>query len=102
MSRMPILKTQTDDTVDDRPLSRDDLARMRRTPRIAIIRRAQQLTQEAFAARYGIPLGTLRDWEQGRSEPDQAAQAYLKVIASAPDLVAGIMAATSPYKGEAI
>jgi putative transcriptional regulator len=34
-----------------------------------------------------IPVGTLRDWEQGRVEPDQAARAYLKVIAGNPDLV---------------
>ncbi|MDR5009525.1 transcriptional regulator, partial [Agrobacterium fabacearum] len=32
-----------------------------------------------------IPLGTLRDWEQGRSEPDQPARAYLKVIAVYPE-----------------
>jgi putative transcriptional regulator len=45
------------------------------------------LSQEDFATRYQIPLGTLRDWEQGRAEPDQAAKAYLKVIARAPDVV---------------
>jgi putative transcriptional regulator len=32
-------------------------------------------------------LGTLRDWEQGRVEPDQAARAYLTVIARAPEVV---------------
>jgi len=41
------------------------------------LRRALALTQEEFAARSKIPLGTLRDWEQGRSEPDQPAKAYL-------------------------
>ncbi len=51
------------------------------------IRRALQMTQEEFAALYQIPLGTLRDWEQGRSEPDQTACAYLKVIAVNPDAV---------------
>ena len=45
------------------------------------------MTQEAFAARYRIPVGTLRDWEQGRAEPDQAACAYLTVIAREPDVV---------------
>ena len=45
------------------------------------------LTQEEFAARFHIPLGTLRDWEQGRSEPDQPARAYLKVIAGDPAAV---------------
>jgi putative transcriptional regulator len=45
------------------------------------------LTQEAFAARFRIPLGTLRDWEQGASEPDQPARAYLTVIARNPKAV---------------
>src|ERR1017187_5339425 len=52
-----------------------------------VIRRALALTQEEFAVRYHIPLGTLRDWEQGRAEPDQATQAYLKVIAREPERV---------------
>jgi hypothetical protein len=39
------------------------------------------------AARYHIPIGTLRDWEQGRVEPDQAARAYLTVIAREPEAV---------------
>jgi putative transcriptional regulator len=58
---------------------------MKRTPQAKIIRRALELTQEGFAARYQIPLGTLRDWEQGRTEPDQPARAYLTVIARDPD-----------------
>jgi putative transcriptional regulator len=63
------------------PRAEADLASMRRVPRVKTLRRALGLTQEEFAARYHIPLGTLRDWEQGRSEPDQPARAYLKVIA---------------------
>ena len=39
-------------------------------PRAKIIRRALGLSQEEFAARYRIPIGTLRDWEQGRTTPD--------------------------------
>ena len=50
-------------------------------------RRALDLTQEEFATRYHIPLGTLRDWEQGRTEPDQPARAYLTLSASDPDRV---------------
>jgi DNA-binding transcriptional regulator YiaG len=46
-----------------------------------------ELTQEEFAARYHIPLGTLRDWEQGRAEPDQPTRAYLTLIARDPDHV---------------
>jgi putative transcriptional regulator len=69
---------------DAQPLTETDLKRMRRTPQAKIIRRALDLTQEEFAARYHIPLGTLRDWEQGRAEPDQPARAYLTLIARDP------------------
>jgi putative transcriptional regulator len=72
---------------DARPLTEEDMRRMKRTPRAKIIRRALGLSQEDFAARYHIPVGTLRDWEQGRVEPDQAARAYLTVIARDPDAV---------------
>ena len=58
---------------------------MRRVPRVKTLRRALRLTQEEFAARYQIPLGTLRDWEQQRAEPDQPARAYLKAIAGDPE-----------------
>jgi putative transcriptional regulator len=69
---------------DARPLTRADAKRMKRTPQAKIIRRALGMTQEEFAARYRIPLGTLRDWEQGRAIPDQPARAYLTVIARSP------------------
>jgi putative transcriptional regulator len=72
---------------DAQPLTEADLRRMRRTPQAKIIRRALDLTQEEFAARYHIPLGTLRDWEQGRAEPDQPTQAYVTLIARDPDRV---------------
>jgi putative transcriptional regulator len=72
---------------DAKPFSAAQLARMRHTPRAKLIRRALGLTQEEFAARFRIPLGTLRDWEEGASEPDQAARAYLTVIARDPNAV---------------
>ena len=72
---------------DNRPLTPTDFARMKRTPQVKIIRRALGLSQDDFAARYHIPIGTLRDWEQGRAVPDQAARAYLTVIARDPDAV---------------
>jgi putative transcriptional regulator len=78
---------------DARPLEDDDFARLRRTPQAKVIRRALRLTQEEFAVRFGIPLGTLRDWEQGRTVPDQPARAYLKAIASDPEAVARAFAA---------
>jgi putative transcriptional regulator len=72
---------------DAQPLTDSDVARMKRVPRAKTLRRALGLTQEEFATRYQIPLGTLRDWEQGRTEPDQPAQAYLKAIAGNPEAV---------------
>jgi putative transcriptional regulator len=72
---------------DARPISDEAFARARRVPRAKTLRRALALTQEEFAARYQIPLGTLRDWEQGRAEPDQPARAYLKAIAGNPEAV---------------
>jgi putative transcriptional regulator len=72
---------------DALPLSPDDFKHMKRTPQAKIIRRALGLSQEEFAARFRIPLGTLRDWEQGRKDPDAAARAYLVVIGRNPAAV---------------
>jgi putative transcriptional regulator len=72
---------------DAQPLTPERLATMRRVPRVKTLRRALRLTQEEFATRYHIPLGTLRDWEQGRTEPDQPAKAYLRAIAGDPAAV---------------
>jgi putative transcriptional regulator len=70
---------------DARPMTVEQLRSAKRVPRTKSLRSALDLTQEEFAARYHIPLGTLRDWEQGRCEPDQPARAYLTVIASDPE-----------------
>ena len=56
-----------------------------RVPQVSVIRRALKLSHEDFAAAFHIPLGTPRDWEQGRMEPDAAARAYLRVIAREPE-----------------
>src|SRR5271165_557764 len=70
---------------DARPMTAGQRSSARQVPHTKTLRRALSLTQEEFAARYHIPLGTLRDWEQGRCEPDQPARAYLTVIARDPD-----------------
>jgi putative transcriptional regulator len=72
---------------DNPPLSPEREARLKRVPQVRVMRRAMGLTQEDFSARFRIPLGTLRDWEQGKSEPDQATRAYLTVIARDPEAV---------------
>ena len=73
------------DDPDARPMTPEQRRRAQRMPRTKILRRALAMTQEEFATRYHIPLGTLRDWEQGRCEPDQPARAYLAVIAHDPE-----------------
>jgi len=60
-------------------------------PNVKKLRERLGLTQDAFAAAYRIPIGTLRDWEQGRKRPDAPARAYLTVIARNPEAVAGFL-----------
>jgi putative transcriptional regulator len=62
-----------------------------RIPNVKKLRERLGLTQEAFAAAYRIPIGTLRDWEQRRKLPDAPARAYLTVIARNPEAVAGLL-----------
>ena len=76
---------------DAQPLTLGDFKRMKRTPQTKILRRALGFTQQEFAARYRIPLGTLRDWEQGRAKPDQPTRAYLTVIARDPEGVQRVL-----------
>lgn len=80
---------QVADNPDAAPIlnEAETVAAMART-----IRRKLGLSQEEFAIRYDIAVGTLRDWEQGRKSPDRAALTYLRVIAKAPDLVAAVLA----------
>lgn len=80
------------DELSERPFTKEDLESMPRVPFAATMRRRLRLTQEEFSARFAIPLGTLRDWEQRRSAPDATAQAYLKVIAADPESVAKAVA----------
>jgi putative transcriptional regulator len=72
---------------DARPMTEEEWNAAPPVPRVTTIRRALKLSQEEFAARFHIPPGTLRDWEQGRCEPDAAARAYLRVIAREPEVV---------------
>jgi len=48
------------------------------------VRELTGLSQDAFALRYGLDVSTLRNWEQGRSEPDAAATTLLWTIARNP------------------
>jgi putative transcriptional regulator len=55
---------------------------------VKALRRRLGLTQEEFAMRFNLSIARVRDWEQGRSEPDGAVRAYLKVIEREPKAVA--------------
>jgi putative transcriptional regulator len=73
---------------DSLPAAEAQLVRARRVPSVRALRQKLRLTQEEFAARFHLPLGTVRDWEQGAHRPDKAAQVLLTVIAKDPDAVA--------------
>jgi putative transcriptional regulator len=49
------------------------------------------LTQTAFAARIGVPVETVRNWEQGKRSPRGPARALLKVIEQAPEAAFAIL-----------
>lgn len=51
------------------------------------IRRALKLSQAQFAARFGLPAATIRDWEQNRRKPEGAARVLLQVIKKEPEAV---------------
>jgi putative transcriptional regulator len=61
-------------------------------PEVRDLRRRAQLTQEEFAARLGVPVETIRNWEQGKRAPRGPARALLAVIAHAPDTVFAALA----------
>ena len=54
---------------------------------VKAIRNRLGLSQASFAADFGLSLHTLRNWEQGKRQPEPAARAYLKVIEKAPETV---------------
>lgn len=55
---------------------------------VAAIRKRLKLSQTAFAERYGLPIGTIRDWEQDRRSPDRAAIVLLTIIDRDAEFVA--------------
>jgi putative transcriptional regulator len=72
---------------DAQPITAENEHRLKRTPQVRVIRSALRLSQEQFAKQFQIPLETLREWEEGRKEPDVATRAYLRVIARDPSAV---------------
>lgn len=56
------------------------------------IRAAARMTQAEFAARIGVPVETVRNWEQGKRSPRGPARALLRVIEGAPDVAFNVLA----------
>ena len=67
-------------------------AEMATLPAVRDLRRRARLTQQQFAARLGVPVETIRNWEQGKRMPRGPARALLAVIAHAPDTVFAALA----------
>jgi putative transcriptional regulator len=61
-------------------------------PAVRELRRRARLTQIEFASRLGVPVETIRNWEQGKRMPRGPARALLAVIAHAPDMVFAALA----------
>jgi putative transcriptional regulator len=61
-------------------------------PEVRDLRRRARLTQLEFASRLGVPVETIRNWEQGKRMPRGPARALLAVIAHAPETVFAALA----------
>ena len=55
------------------------------------IRARAKLTQAEFAARIGVPIETVRNWEQGKRSPRGPARALLKMIDHAPQVAFAVL-----------
>jgi len=70
---------------DAQPLSGAMLDRAKRANVVKAIRARLHMTQAQFSASYHVPLSTLRDWEQARTQPDAPARALLTAIHNDPE-----------------
>jgi putative transcriptional regulator len=64
-------------------------------PAVRDLRRRAQLTQLEFAAKLGVPVETIRNWEQGKRAPRGPARALLAVIAHSPETVFAALSSES-------
>ncbi len=60
------------------------------------VRARTKLTQAQFASRIGVPIETVRNWEQGKRSPRGPARALLKVIDKAPQVAFAVLSASKP------
>jgi putative transcriptional regulator len=60
------------------------------------VRARTKLTQAQFATRIGVPIETVRNWEQGKRSPRGSARALLKVIDAVPDVAFAVLSTSKP------
>ncbi|SOC83069.1 putative transcriptional regulator [Ensifer adhaerens] len=92
MKNEPIILPADPDDAEDFDVTAEALDRGQRARLIRRTRTALGLSQTDFAARFHVPVGTLRDWEQARATAPDFAIAYIRVIAQFPDMVAKAVA----------
>lgn len=54
---------------------------------VSRIRKRTGLSQAVFSVRIGVPVATLRNWEQGRRSPEGPARVLLAMLARNPRIV---------------
>ena len=92
MRNEPIILPADPTDAEDFDVSAEGLDRGQRARLIRRTRTGLGLSQADFAARFHVPVGTLRDWEQARATAPDFAIAYIRVIAQFPDMVAKAVA----------
>jgi putative transcriptional regulator len=89
---MPIVLSADPVDAEDVGVTATALDRGQRARLIRKTRTGLGLSQSAFASRFRVPVGTLRDWEQARATAPDFAIAYVQVIGLHPDMVAKAVA----------
>ena len=88
MKNDPIVLPADPNDPEDFDVTAEGMERGQRGRLIRQVRTGLGLSQSEFAARFHVPVGTLRDWEQARSRAPDFAVAYVRVIGLHPDIVA--------------
>ncbi len=80
---------------DAQPMTPEELAKLRRVPPVKALRQRLGMTQAEFAQAFGLPISTLRDWEQQRCIPDAPARALLLAIEREPETMRRLLSSAA-------
>jgi putative transcriptional regulator len=72
-------------------LNEKELSRFKPSVNVKRIRLALKMSQSEFARVYHLTLSTIKDWEQGRTIPDQSSKTLLSLIEKAPKIIADML-----------